>query len=353
MSGRALQVVAAIGVVLLLYWGAPFFVPLFLALMISTALAPVVSGLTVLVRWRALAAGIVVTALVALLGAAVWAWSDDVQKIWQELPQAAKTVSRSLQDLVRRPAGPINEVKKAAAELESVATTGTRTSQPSASAPAPASKSMWDIVWQGGKGVASAAAQTTAVLFLVFFMLASGDLFKRKLLKIAAERNKTRFTSQVLEQIDDQVRRYLGVLAIANVLVGLGTWLAFWALGVKYAGLWGVLAGVLHTAPYFGPGIIAAGSFVAALVQFDSWEQALLVSASTIAIATVVGFLWATWFASKRARMNTTAAFIGLLFFGWIWGFWGLLLAIPLLAIMMTICEHNERWKPVAQLLSR
>jgi predicted PurR-regulated permease PerM len=352
MSGRALYVVAAIGVVLLLYWGAPFFVPLFLALMISTALAPVVSALTVLVRWRALAAGIVVSALVVLLGAAVWAWSDDVQKIWQEVPQAAKSVSRSLQEVVRRPAGPINEVKKAAAELESVATTGSARAAAPAAAP-PASKSMWDVAWQGGKNVAVAAAQTTAVLFLVFFMLASGDLFKRKLLKIAAERNKTRFTTQVLEQIDSQVRRYLGVLAIANVLVGLGTWLVFWALGMKYAGLWGVVAGVLHTAPYFGPAIIAAGSFVAALVQFDNWEQALLAPASHIAIATLVGFLWATWFASKRARMNTTAAFIGLLFFGWIWGFWGLLLAIPLLAIVMTICEHHEGWKPVAQLLSR
>jgi predicted PurR-regulated permease PerM len=191
------------------------------------------------------------------------------------------------------------------------------------------------------------------VLFLVFFMLASGDLFKRKLLRIAAERNKTRFTSQVLDQIDEQVRRYLAVLLVANVLVGVGTWLVFWALGVKYAALWGVIAAVLHTAPYFGPSIVAIGSLVAAFVQFDAWPRALLVSASSIAVATVVGFLFATWLASKRTRMNTTAAFIGLLFFGWIWGFWGLLLAIPLLAIVMTICEHHEPWKPVAQLLSR
>ena len=352
MSGRAPYVVAAIGVVLLLYWGAPFFVPLFLALLISTALSPVVNGLTVLVRWRALAAGLVVTALVALVGVAAWSWSDDVERIWQEMPQAAKTVSRSLQELVRRPAGPINEMKKAAAELESVANTGS-TRAPAAPAAAPQTKSFWEIAWQGGKNVATAATQLAAVIFLVFFMLASGDLFKRKLLKIAAERNKTRFTAQMLEQIDDQVRRYLAVLAIANVFVGLLTWLAFWALGVKYAGLWGLAAGVLHTAPYLGPAIIAAGSLVAALVQFDNWPQALLVSASSITVATVVGFLWATWFASKRARMNTTAAFIGLLFFGWIWGFWGVLLAIPLLAIVMTVCEHDEGWKPLAQLLSR
>jgi predicted PurR-regulated permease PerM len=352
MSGRAVQVVAAIGVVLLLYWGAPFFVPLFLALFISHALSPVVSGLTLLVRWRALAAALVVLSIVALMGAAAWAWSDDVQRIWQEAPDAAKTMSRSLQEVVRRPAAPINEMKKAAAELESVASTGKRAAAQGA-APPPAAKPMWETVWEGGKNVAVAAGQITVVLFLVFFMLASGDLFKRKLLRIAAERNKTRFTTQVLEQIDEQVRRYLVVLFVANVLVGIGTWLVFWALGVKYAGLWGVVAGVLHTAPYFGPSIVAVGSLLAAFVQFEEWPRALIVAGSTIAIATLVGFFFATWLASKRTRMNTTAAFIGLLFFGWIWGFWGILLAIPLLAIVMTICEHHEEWKPVAQLLSR
>src|SRR5438132_544197 len=276
MSGRAVQVVAAIGVVLLLYWGAPFFVPLFLALFISNALSPVVSALTRVVRWRVLAAGIVVTSLVALIGVAAWSWSDDVQKIWEDIPDAAKTVSRSLQEVVRRPAAPINEMKKAAADLESAAN-GKRASQPAAPVPAPASKPMWEVVWEGRKNVALAAGQLTVVLFLVFFMLASGDLFKRKLLKIAAERNKTRFTSQMLDQIDEQVRRYLGVLLVANVLVGIGTWLAFWALGVKYAGLWGVIAGVLHTAPYFGPSIVAVGSLVAAFVQFDAWPRAFLV----------------------------------------------------------------------------
>src|SRR5439155_27104141 len=134
--------------------------------------------------------------------------------------------------------------KKAAAELESVANTGS-TRAPAAPAAAPQSRSFWEIAWQGGKNVATAVTQLAAVVFLVFFMLASGDLFKRKLLKIAAERNKTRFTSPVLDQIDEQVRRYLAVLLVGNVRVGVGTWLVFWALGVKYAALWGVIAGVL------------------------------------------------------------------------------------------------------------
>jgi predicted PurR-regulated permease PerM len=234
-----------------------------------------------------------------------------------------------------------------------VAQTG-RTTAPAAPPPASSVQvSMLDVAWKGGKGIAMAATQVIAVLFLVFFMLASGDLFRKKLLAIAAERDKKRFTIQLLEQVDSQVRRYLLVLLIANVLVGLGTWLVFWAFGVHYAELWGLAAGLVHTAPYFGPAVIASGSLVAAFVQFGEWPRALLVAGSHIAVATIVGQLFATWLASRETEMNTTATFIGLLFFGWIWGLWGLLLAIPILAIVKTVCAANEDWKPVAELLGR
>lgn len=355
MNGnRPLWILAAIAGVFLLYWGQAFFVPLFVALLISYALSPLVAALTVVVRMRAVAAGLVVLALVAMLGVATYAWADDVEELWQKLPVAAKTISKSVQGMMRRPASPITEMKKAAAEIESVAQTGKAPAAPAASAPAaPATMSMWQMAWEGGKGLVVAATQLVVVLFLVFFMLSSGDLFKRKLLALAAERGKKRFTLNVIEEIDAQVRNYLVVILVANVLVGVFTWLAFWALGMPYPALWGLVAGIVHTAPYVGPSVIAATSLVAAFVQFGSWPQALAVSGASLAVATLVGFVFATWLASKRAEMNTTAAFIGLLFFGWIWGIWGVLLGIPILAIVKTICDHNEDWKPAAELLGR
>ena len=353
-STRATTVLAGIAAIFLLYWGAPFFVPLCVALLISYALAPVVNALTVLVRVRIVAASVVVAAVLALIGLGAWSWSDDVMRLWDEAPVAAKVISKSLQKYVK-PAGPLTDIKKAAVELENVAQTGTATTPPAAPAPPPAASqvSMWQLVWTGWKNVMLWGSQVMVVAFLVLFMLSSGDLFKRKLLSIAAERNKTRFTLNVLEEIDAQIRRYLIVLLVANLLVGLGTWLAFMLLGVKNAGLWGLVAGVLHTAPYFGPAIVAMGSFVAAFVQFEAWSKAALAAGSTILVAALVGQLFATWLASRQTRMNTTATFIGLLFFGWLWGFWGILLGIPLLAIVKTVCDHNEDWKPVAELLGR
>lgn len=353
-GSRSLGVLATVAVIFLLYWGEAFFVPLFLSFLISYALSPLVSALTLVIRVRSIAAALVVFAMIGLIGAAAWSWSDDVVLLWEEVPTAAKRISKSLQKYVQKPAGPIGEVQKAAAELENVAATGKTTPPPAVKAvPASPQVNLWQVVWTGWKNIMLAGGQVMVVLFLVFFMLASGDLFKRQILTIAAERNKKRFTLQVLEEIDAQVRRYLVVLLVSNVLVGIGTWVAFLMMGVKYAGLWGLVAGVLHTAPYFGPTLIAGGSLVAAFLQFEDWGQAFLVSGASILVATIVGSLFTTWLASRQTRMNTTASFIGLLFFGWIWGFWGILLGIPILAIVKTVCDANEDWSPVAHLLGR
>jgi predicted PurR-regulated permease PerM len=350
---RALVVLASIAVVLLLYWGAPFFIPLFVALLLAYALAPLVDQLMRVVRWRALSASIVVAAVLAAIGAGAWAWSDDVQALWLKVPTAARSISGSLKEIARTPSSPMAEVKKAAAEIEALAQTG-KAAPPPAPAAAPSTVSFWGMVWQGGKGVLVAATQVMVVVFLVFFMLASGDLFKRKLVKIAGTTlSEKKITVEMIDEIDLQIRRYLLVVLLSNVLVGLGTWLAFSLLDVHYAGLWGVAAFVLHTAPYFGPAIIAAGSLVGGFLQFGDWPRAFAVAGASLVVATLVGSLFQTWLASRQSRMNTTATFIGLLFFGWIWGLWGILLGIPLLAIVKTICDHREEWKPVAELLSR
>ncbi len=341
--------IAVVAVIFLLHWGAEFFIPLFLGILISYALSPLVDQLTRLVRYRVIAAGVVVVALVCALGFAAWSASDDIQAIWQKVPVAAKSVSRTVQRIASKPSAPIKEVNKAAEDIESVAKTGA-----SAKAQAPSRVSVWQLLWTGWKGVTVVATQLTVVLFLVFFMLASGNLFKRKLVMLSGDRLAQRkFTVQVIDEIDGQIRRYLVVMLVANTLVGLGTWGVFALGGLEYAGLWGLVAAVVHTVPYFGPALIAIGSLIVALVQFGDWQRALAIAGSSVLVAAIVGLLFATWLASRQTRMNATASFIGLLFFAWIWGLWGVLLGIPLLAIVKTICDHNEDWKAVGELLGR
>ena len=353
-TDRALAVLAIIATTFLLHWGAPFFIPLAVSIIIAFALSPVVDALTRVLRWRVVSATVVVAGVLGMLIAISWSWRDDVERIWDQVPIAARAVADSVKKAARQPAGNVAQVTKAAAEIEAVAQTGKTTPQPAKPAPAPAAKSFWSMVWEGGSIVATAAAQVLAVIFLVFFMLASGDLFKRKLVKIGGTTlSEKKMTVEVIDEIDRQIRRYLGVMAIANILVGVGTWAVFKLMGLNYPELWGMTAAILHTAPYFGPAFIALGTLVAGFLQFGTWSQALAISGATIVVATLVGSVFQTWLASRESQMNTTATFVGLLFFGWIWGFWGLLIGIPLLAIVKTVCEYNEDWKPVAELLSR
>ena len=353
-GNRSLAVLATVAMIMLLYFGAPFFVPLMVALLISFALAPLVDGMTRIVRYRVIAAAIVVLAVLGSMGWAAYAWSDDAMAIWEKVPAATKTISRSLQKIAQKPS-PITEVKKAAADIENAAQ-GSKPAPASAPPPvaAPTQVSVWQLIWTGGKGVAIAAGQVVVVSFLVFFMLASGNLFKKKIVVLSGERlARRKLTVEVLDEIDLQIRRYLLVMLVSNLLVGLGTWLVFRLAGVEYAGLWGLVAAILHTVPYFGSALVAVGSLIVAFVQFGDWKHAFLVAGSSVIVATLVGNIFSTWLASRQTRMNTTAAFVGLLFFGWIWGLWGLLLGIPILAIVKTICDHNEDWKPVAELLGQ
>ncbi len=354
LGNGALVVLAVIASILLLQWGAPFFIPFFVAVMIAYALTPATDLLTRLLRLRILAATVVVLSTLGLLGAGLYAWSDDIAALWQRVPDVTRTISDSVKKKVAPTSGsPMAEVTKAAAEIESMAQTGKAPPVRAAAAPA-AATSFWQVVWQGGKATVAVLSQVMVVIFLVFFMLASGDLFKRKLVKMFGDTlSEKKITVQMIDEINQQIRRYLMVMVVSNVMVGVGTWLLFKALGVHYPELWGLIAAALHTAPYFGPAIVAAASLAAGFVQFNDWSQAALVAGASLLVATLVGSIFATWLSARQTRMNATATFIGLLFFGWIWGLWGILLGIPLLAIVKTVCERKEEWHPVAEMLSK
>jgi predicted PurR-regulated permease PerM len=156
---------------------------------------------------------------------------------------------------------------------------------------------------------------------------------------------------RILEEVDVQVQRYLLAMMIANVLVGICTWLAFEALGMEQAGIWGVAAGILHFIPYLGPALLAFASGIGAFLQFGSIVDALLVAGVSMVVAGVIGMLLMTWLQSRFARVNAAVLFITLLFFAWMWGVSGLLLGAPLVAIAKAICDRIESLKRVGELM--
>jgi predicted PurR-regulated permease PerM len=135
------------------------------------------------------------------------------------------------------------------------------------------------------------------------------------------------------------------------VLIAVLAWIAFRWIGLENAGAWAVASGLLHVIPYLGPGVTAAATGMAAFMQFDSFSMAFLVCGASLAIATIVGTFVTTWMTGRIAKMNAAAVFISLLFWGWLWGIWGMLLSIPIVVIVKVVSEHVEQLQPVAELL--
>ena len=209
-----------------------------------------------------------------------------------------------------------------------------------------------DALWVGSKGALGAAGQVVMVAFLTFFLLLGGDMFKRKLVRLTGPSlSNKKITVQILDDINESIQKYLFMMLLTNALVGLLAWAAFAWIGLANAGAWAVAAGLLHVIPYLGPGVTAVAAGMVAFMQFDSVPMALLVAGASLGIATFVGTFVTTWMTGRIARMNAAAIFIALLFWGWLWGIWGMLLSIPIIVIVKVVSQHVEQLQPVAELL--
>jgi predicted PurR-regulated permease PerM len=199
---------------------------------------------------------------------------------------------------------------------------------------------------------AGLAAKVVMMVFLVYFLLLSGDLFKRKLVSLAGPRlSQMKTTVEILDEIEGQVQRYLLVEALTAVIVGAATWAALAALGLEQAVLWGILAGVLNTIPYFGPVIVTAAIVVVGFLQFGALPRALAVGGAALAVTSLEGWLLRPALFGRATRMNHVAIFVGLIFWGWVWGVVGVLLAVPLMTVIKAVCDRVDVLQPVGELI--
>jgi predicted PurR-regulated permease PerM len=209
-----------------------------------------------------------------------------------------------------------------------------------------------DFVWKSWLGAIGGAGQVAMVAFLVFFLLLGGDTFKRKLVRLAGPTlSRRKITVKILDDINGAIQKYMLLLVVTNLIVILLSWLAFHFIGLDNAGAWAVAAGVLHIIPYLGPAVAAAAIAVAAFVQFETAAMALLAGGASVAIATLVGVVVTTWMTGRIASMSAAAVFISLLFWGWLWGIWGMLLSIPIVVITKAVAQHIEPLHPLSELL--
>jgi predicted PurR-regulated permease PerM len=352
----ALTIIALAAAMALLKWAQAVFIPIVLSVLISYALEPVVAWLARGKLPRAIAAALVVAITVTGLGWAVYTLSDDATAVVAQVPEAAQKLRRVLRRDSRGEPGAIGQVQKAAEEIQRTADAATG-SNPARSGVTrvqieqPAIDVREYLFW-GSASVVAFAVQAVLVMFFVFFLLVAGDAFKRKLVKLAGPSlEKKRVTVGILDDINRQIERFLLVRLVTSLVVGLATWVAFKLFGLQQAGLWAIAAGIFNTIPYFGPVIVACGSALVAFLQFGTVAMAVYISGASLVITSLEGWLLTPWLTSRTARTNEVAVFIGLIFWSWVWGIWGTLLAVPMLVVLKAFCDRIDDLKPIGELL--
>ena len=351
--GLALGIIATVSFLYAVQWAQKFLIPLFLGIFISYTLNPVLVWLERMRIPRMLGATLV-TALIFCGSVAVLnTVQGQFQSIIEELPAATHKLSRLLATTFDGRPGTFQRMQAVATEIEQATSLDARQAlkKTSTMAGRPAINVI-DWVWAGSMGLLGVISQAMMVIFLVFFLLLSGDTFKRKLVKLAGPSlSKKKITVHILDDINVSIQSYMFMLLVTNCLLALLMWFALRAIGLENAGAWAIVAGLLHVMPYFGPLLITSATGLVAFLQFESLEKVLLVTGSSMVIATLVGTVVTTWMTGKIAKMNPAAVFVSLLFWGWLWGVWGLLLGVPIIFMLKVVAERIEGMEVIAELL--
>ena len=326
-----------------LYFGRDFFLPIVLACLVALTLIPIV-------RWlarhgipaAASAVGLVIL-LAGSLSVGVYVLSGPALKWVQDAPTVGAQVERKLQAL----RGSVEAVAEASrrAEQLSRATTGSDVTEVVVKEPgflSTETSSLWS-------GITTAAI----TLLLVLFVLASGDMVYEKIIRIVPSFSDKKTALKIVHDLEASISRYLLTVTLINAGLGVAIGSAMWALGMPNPELFGVAGACLNFLPYLGAIIGIIVTAVVAFVTLDPLSAALLPPLTYFVLNTLEGNIVTPLVLGRRLELNTVAIFVGVAFWGWIWGLVGVLIAVPLLVVLKAICDHLPSWRTLGELLSQ
>lgn len=339
----ALWVIAVMAIVWWLRAASSLLVPIALAVCISYALEPIVAWMS-RVMPRLAATSLLMLVLLGASGWGLYSLRDEAAKAIDALPRAA----HHLREMVAGDGspGPVSSIQEATEVLQ-----GDAGSQKGSAPAAPAGAGV-GLLQAGATSMFAFAGNLVTIVFLVFFLLASGDHFGRRLMEIAGDAEHQRVTTRIVRDINGQIQRFLLVRAVTGAVVALATWGALAMLDTPQAAVWAILAGLFNSIPYFGPVIVSGGLFVVGIVQSGDVRHALEMSGAALVITSLEGWLLTPPLLGKAERMSAVVVFLGLLFWTWVWGAWGTLLAVPMLVVIKSVADHVERLRPISRLMA-
>ena len=377
-SSVATSVLATLALIAALWWGRSFMIPLTAGLMLAMLVLPVTTWLTRWLRSRIVATTVTLMGVLAVLGLAATVFGDQLasvagrapdmislvaQKVSETEPSAdsvlqrARVAFRELDRAADRIASVKPMVQTARAKAAAARQAELATSNGAAvAAPVSLSQSATVVLREGAVSGSSALLKLVGdliiVIFIAFFVLAGGAPLGERFLGLWSERPGLRLRAEhaALECVR-QIRIYGGVLLVTNTVVGLAVWAAFSVAGLPDAAGWGVTAAVLHVVPYLGMALLTGLGAAEAFLAHGTVGAALGMAGFLVLLSTLIGTVVTAWLQGRAAKMNAAAVFIGVVFWGALWGVWGLLLGPALVVLMKVVAEHTRPGQRLAHLM--
>jgi len=326
------------------YFAREVLLPVVLALLLTLILSPAVRLLTKLRLPEPVGAAVIVVALITALGFGVYSLIDPATAWIEKVPETLKQI----EDKVRGIKKSVQEVTKAADKVEEITRVEAR--PPAKTQVVPQKPSLFSRFLIGTQNVLISAAFT---IVLLYFLLASGDMFLRKLVHVLPTLADKKRVVEVARAIQTDMARYLFTITCINCGLGIATGIAMYGFGMPNPVLWGAMVAVFNYVPYVGAGTSLTVLTAVAFLTFDQIGEVLRVPAVFFALTVLEGQILAPIFTGKRLTLNPVVIFLSMLFWGWLWGIIGALMAVPILMIFKICCDHIESLAPIGEFLSR
>jgi predicted PurR-regulated permease PerM len=315
------------------------FLPLMLAFFLSFLLSPLLRVLKRAHIPEALGAALLLLVLAGGVGLGIYSLVTPATEWIAKAPESLTRVQRKLRTL----RAPMLQMSRTAEEVERTIA-GEPSTAPVAAAKAPS----WIKEALFG-GTTAFVSEAIVVMVLLYFLLASGDLFLRKLIKVLPTFKDKKRAVEIAREVERNISTYLFTVTLINVGVGVAVGLGVWLLGMPNPVLWGVLACVLTYIPYLGA-IVGIGILgLAALLTFEDLGHALAVPAVYMFVSFLEGNFVTPLVLGRRLTLNPVVIFVGLLFWFFLWGIPGALLAVPILAVFKIVCDHVDTLAPIGE----
>jgi predicted PurR-regulated permease PerM len=325
-----------------LYFGKAFFLPIVLAVLLDFLLSPLLRTLKRAHIPEPLGAALVILALLGAAGGAVYGLSGPAKEWVAKLPSSVREAETRLAKLRK----PVEQVSKTAEQVEQV------TKMDNSKAP--------EVVVKGPSLTERLFGTTQTILaglleviILLYFLLAAGDLFLQKLIKVLPQLRDKKKAVAIARETEASISTYLVTVTLVNVGLGLAVAAVMYLVGMPNPLLWGALAGLAEFVPYLGATALVAVLGLAGLVTFDQLGHALLVPGAYLAVNLLQSQFITPLVLGHRLTLNPVAIFVGLVFWWWIWGVPGAFIAVPLLATFKIFCDHIKALAPIGEFLGR